>query len=303
MKRIFLLLVIVLVVLTLTATSGEKQKVYFPEFEITGEGDPDFFDEYYELMRKIISEKFEIVQENGNYPDLSIKITYHNDNKALFYLNVQDVFIGDFNICGLDLTKDLIPFFKDLGEAIVLVLSLVPEAIEGEPWSQIGVIEVSTIPGSCGIYLDGNLIPRGTKVKYLDLNTEYTLILTQTGFKSVVEKIILTEKEPTHKKQYNLKLSCEAIFGIRPPMLRKKAIFAYPLESRENEDEGEVVVILTLDVNGKVVSSELGTSSGYELLDSAALDAAEMCEFLPAETAGFWFGDIDVELRFIFKLE
>lgn len=55
----------------------------------------------------------------------------------------------------------------------------------------------------------------------------------------------------------------------------------YPPAAVAQGQEGEVLLLLLLDERGRVVSSEIFRSSGYELLDRAALDAARLVGVLP----------------------
>ncbi|HLA36588.1 MAG TPA: energy transducer TonB, partial [Rhodocyclaceae bacterium] len=55
----------------------------------------------------------------------------------------------------------------------------------------------------------------------------------------------------------------------------------YPPAAVAQGQEGEVLLLLVLDERGSVVSSEIFRSSGYELLDRAALDAARLVGLLP----------------------
>jgi len=55
----------------------------------------------------------------------------------------------------------------------------------------------------------------------------------------------------------------------------------YPLEAVERGLEGEVTVLLFLDDAGNVIASRLESSSGYPLLDDAALAAARGLRGLP----------------------
>jgi protein TonB len=55
----------------------------------------------------------------------------------------------------------------------------------------------------------------------------------------------------------------------------------YPPEAIEQGLEGDVVLLLALDENGRILTAEIATSSGHALLDQAALDAARHIGALP----------------------
>lgn len=55
----------------------------------------------------------------------------------------------------------------------------------------------------------------------------------------------------------------------------------YPPEAVARGLEGEVVLLLVLSDNGRIVSASIARSSGHALLDQAALDAARRIGALP----------------------
>ncbi|MGH8765144.1 MAG: energy transducer TonB, partial [Burkholderiales bacterium] len=55
----------------------------------------------------------------------------------------------------------------------------------------------------------------------------------------------------------------------------------YPPEAVERGLEGEVLVMLFLDASGNVLAARIETSSGYPLLDDAAVKAARSLRSLP----------------------
>lgn len=57
----------------------------------------------------------------------------------------------------------------------------------------------------------------------------------------------------------------------------------YPLEAIENRWQGEAWVQIFLDENGHVIAARIEESSGYPILDAAALKAARALKALPAD--------------------
>lgn len=57
----------------------------------------------------------------------------------------------------------------------------------------------------------------------------------------------------------------------------------YPVTARFYEQQGSVLLYFLLDIDGKVIEAKVGQSSGFPLLDDAALAAfsAPTCEFQP----------------------
>jgi len=66
------------------------------------------------------------------------------------------------------------------------------------------------------------------------------------------------------------------------PEIVKKVDPVYPPEAVKKKIEGAVFVRTLVDTDGKPVKSEIAKSSGYEILDDAALKTASMYEFKPA---------------------
>jgi protein TonB len=56
---------------------------------------------------------------------------------------------------------------------------------------------------------------------------------------------------------------------------------AYPVEARRSRQEGRVLLLVQLDAGGEVVQVELRESSGWQLLDEAALEAVRGWRFSP----------------------
>lgn len=67
-----------------------------------------------------------------------------------------------------------------------------------------------------------------------------------------------------------------------PPVFLGGATPAYPVDLQEQGIGGSVLLRLTVDASGSVVSAEVASSSGYRLFDNAALKAAYTYSFSPA---------------------
>ena len=57
----------------------------------------------------------------------------------------------------------------------------------------------------------------------------------------------------------------------------------YPAESIARGEQGEVLVLMLLDEQGKVSAARVEQGSGYPLLDAAALRAVRSLSSLPAD--------------------
>lgn len=78
--------------------------------------------------------------------------------------------------------------------------------------------------------------------------------------------------KPKERTKASTKLGCS-----KPP---------YPAESQELEEEGNVTLGITTDVDGNVVEIKIIKSSGFTRLDDAAKQAFGRCEFNPGTVDG-----------------
>ncbi len=70
------------------------------------------------------------------------------------------------------------------------------------------------------------------------------------------------------------------------PRYRVNPAPEYPIASRRRREEGIVLVKVTVEASGVPSAISLATSSGYPLLDAAALDAVRRWTFDPARAGG-----------------
>ena len=88
---------------------------------------------------------------------------------------------------------------------------------------------------------------------------------------------------------------------FQPAWLNQPAQILYPAYAINKKMEGSAVVSLVVDAEGKLIERKLKSSSGNELLDEAALAAAERFDF---NVSGF--GEVNFpytkELKITFKI-
>lgn len=76
----------------------------------------------------------------------------------------------------------------------------------------------------------------------------------------------------------------------------------YPAASRRAEESGAVVLKFLIDTDGKVLDSQIDTSSGFPRLDDAARTALAACQFKPGTVDGIpersW-----ARIRYVWKLQ
>lgn len=76
----------------------------------------------------------------------------------------------------------------------------------------------------------------------------------------------------------------------------------YPRRSLKNEEQGTVMLEFLIGIDGHVVDSKVAKSSGFEVLDRAALAGLSLCKFKPGTIDGkpeqSW-----TRMRYVWKLE
>jgi len=68
----------------------------------------------------------------------------------------------------------------------------------------------------------------------------------------------------------------------KTPVLIRYISPEYPTEAKKNHLEGRVSLKLTISVEGKVSDAEVVGSSGYAILDEAAMNTVRKWRFIPA---------------------
>ncbi|MGB0588695.1 MAG: energy transducer TonB family protein [Myxococcota bacterium] len=77
---------------------------------------------------------------------------------------------------------------------------------------------------------------------------------------------------------------------------------AYPRAAKLAGLEGRAVVRIVLNETGSIVAIELASSSGHDILDRAALEAARSVGALPAAPSGLNWGTRAIKVPFSFKV-
>lgn len=77
----------------------------------------------------------------------------------------------------------------------------------------------------------------------------------------------------------------------------------YPLQSKQNEEQGTVRLRVTVLANGKIANIRVIRSSGYARLDQAALDTvSKKYHFSPALRGGQpYMSDVEFNIKFVLK--
>lgn len=86
------------------------------------------------------------------------------------------------------------------------------------------------------------------------------------------------------------------------PKLRRAIRPKYPRASRERGEEGAARLRLEIDAQGIVVKAEVVVSTGFRLLDEAAVNAVKAAKFIPAKLRGEAVTST-AEIKLDFKLD
>lgn len=86
------------------------------------------------------------------------------------------------------------------------------------------------------------------------------------------------------------------------PSLTRPIKPEYPLQARQEQWEGDVVCSALVSKRGTVLEASVANSSGYEILDAAALKAVRTARFVPAQKRGRPV-ELRVRLTISFRLD
>lgn len=89
---------------------------------------------------------------------------------------------------------------------------------------------------------------------------------------------------------------------VTPPKLVKNSPPIYPAEARKARVEGQVILKITVDVDGQVVEATVDTGAGFGM-DEAALEAAKGLVFEPAKFADGTAFKATIKWRYRFELK
>jgi protein TonB len=107
--------------------------------------------------------------------------------------------------------------------------------------------------------------------------------IAPTDFNPFVPPVIPTKPEPEAFQAFD-----------SPPEVLREAEPKYPESAREAEAEGDVLVEVTIDENGMVISARVIDSDTIAVLENSAVEAAYKFLFKPARQ-----GDIPVRCRVV----
>lgn len=77
----------------------------------------------------------------------------------------------------------------------------------------------------------------------------------------------------------------------------------YPVVSRKEEEEGEVILLVKVDANGKASEIKIYKSSGFVRLDNASIYAVKNWVFKPAKNKLNMPVESTIKIPFVFKIQ
>lgn len=122
--------------------------------------------------------------------------------------------------------------------------------------------------------------------KEADKKIEKTKIIKNN---KTIEKTIATQQ----KQQKNIIPTIE-----NNKLTGKKTPPSYPKRSLRLKQEGKVILKALINNEGSVIKIELSESSGYKLLDNAAIDAVRSWKYNSKELTNYW---VIIPIEFIIR--
>jgi TonB family protein len=126
--------------------------------------------------------------------------------------------------------------------------------------------------------------------------------------KTEEEKRRKAEKERERKlreAQMQRKIDAETVFSeaIYNNNFLNNVYPKYPIISKKEGEEGEVILIVEVDENGKATSIIIYKSSTYERLDNVSIDAVKNWKFIPARNKFGMPIKSKIKIPFVFKIK
>lgn len=112
-----------------------------------------------------------------------------------------------------------------------------------------------------------------TTVTFSKINSGEIITIPQEAKNAIPNPLIQTKQSDTYPSQ------------VMPPK-RIVAPIVYPDEARRKGLEGRVLLKVTISDQGTVTATEIVKSSGYDILDNAAIDSVNQWRFSPAQKNG-----------------
>ena len=162
-----------------------------------------------------------------------------------------------------------------------------------------------TLPGSTGsvmvVQIKNKKTPHTIKNNKTNLNKKQKTAkeLTTTKISPKLKKNKQVKKIETASIQQNSEKSKARVASIIYNELNQ--YFTYPRLAIKRNWQGKVVLSLRVTSAGNIKNIKLNNSSGYDILDQAAINSLSKVNYLPEISSWLPF-DIDLEFPVIYKL-
>ena len=162
-----------------------------------------------------------------------------------------------------------------------------------------------TLPGSTGsvmvVQIKNQLTPAPIKKNKFDLSSKQksTNKIITKNTASTLEKNKPSNKKELASTQQNPAKSKARVASILYKELNQH--FTYPQLAIKKNWQGKVTLSLRVTSAGKIKKIKLNISSGYDILDQAAINSLSKVEYLPEISSWLPF-DIDLDFPVVYKL-
>ncbi len=165
---------------------------------------------------------------------------------------------------------------------------------------------VITLPGSTGSVMMIKInkpepVSKNTLEKTTQFKTKAKVNKTIPVLKTIDKK---TSKTPSSQLTHATHAPLQSESKARVASIIYKELnqyFTYPKLAIKQNWQGKVLLSLRVTSTGKIKNIQLNNSSGYDILDQAAINSLSKVEYLPEISSWLPF-DIDLEFPVIYKL-
>jgi protein TonB len=168
---------------------------------------------------------------------------------------------------------------------------------------------IITLPGSMGSVMEVKIkerqtnLTKKTSTKTISRNTSQQQISAQTN-KAISSAEKLTQKKQTDTITVPATDNQQAKSKARIISIIYKELsqhFIYPKLAQKRNWQGKVMLSLRVTANGKINNVQIKNSSGYSVLDQAAINSLIKVGYLPQVSSWLPY-DIDLKLPVLYQL-
>jgi protein TonB len=121
--------------------------------------------------------------------------------------------------------------------------------------------------------------------------------------KKALEEKQLAEKREAEEKQRQIEMQTAVTEALYEDPTLNNPPPKYPIISKKEGEEGEVILLVRVNSNGEVTEVILYKSSGYERLDNSSMYAVKSWKFIPAKNKFGGGVESVVKIPFVFKIK